>query len=111
MSRNMSKAAAEGSRRRSRRTSFILMAVSAIVVIALLVNEQVALLYILATVGIAVLLAVVALSDLQGSRQTTAQQQQAPFDDAATIGDGITQPPASSYGRSAARPAKSKPRA
>lgn len=87
--------------------SFLWMAMAAIVVIALLVNEQVALLYILATLGIAVLLGVVAMSDLQGSRRTTAQD--APFDDAAAIGDGVTQSTAAtSFGQNAARAARKR---
>lgn len=89
--------------------SFLWMAIAAAVVITLLVNEQVALLYVIATLSIAVLLVIVAFSDLRGARQATVQD--APFDDAAAIGDGVTRATAdASFGSGASRAAKRQPR-
>ena len=73
------------SRRKSRKSLYISLAVVA-VIIALLWQEQVALLYVLATLSVAGLLAVVAIADLHGARQSAAGP--APFDDSAAIGDG-----------------------
>ncbi len=61
--------------------------VFAAIVITLLVMEQVAILYVLATLGIALLLIVVALSNLKGAHATTLTEP--PLDDAAAISDGI----------------------
>lgn len=85
MSRNVDRAATTRARRKGRRTMLWWIAAVAVVVIALLVMEQVALLYVLATLSIAGLLAVVALADLRGAKQTTAQIP--PGDDSAAIGD------------------------
>jgi hypothetical protein len=54
-------------------------------VTGLIYREQIALLYILATVSVTVLLVIVALADLGGARQATSP---APFDDAAALADG-----------------------
>lgn len=52
------------------RTSLIASVIAALVVIVLLYLEQVALLYVLATLSVAGLLTVVALADLEGARAT-----------------------------------------
>jgi hypothetical protein len=57
------------------------------VVITLLVLEQVAILYVLATLSITVLLIIVAFSDLRGAQ--AAEATRAPLDDAAAISDGL----------------------
>ena len=88
MSRNYSRAAADGVRKRRRRNSLLVSAVAVVVIIALLALEQVALLYLIATLGVAALLLVVAFSDLHGVRQTaTASAAAVPADDSAAIGD------------------------
>ncbi|HEX8721574.1 MAG TPA: hypothetical protein VF736_13145 [Pyrinomonadaceae bacterium] len=88
MSRNYSRAATEGARKKRRRNSLLLSAVAVAVIIALLATEQVALLYLIATLGVAVLLLVVAFSDLHGAQQTAAAAvAPVPADDAAAIGD------------------------
>ena len=74
--------------KRGRNRTIIWVAVVLAVVITLLVTEQVALLYLLATVSVTALLIVVAWSDLGGARAPAAEP--APFDDAAAIADGHT---------------------
>jgi hypothetical protein len=77
------------------------------VVIALLVMEQVALLYVLATLSVAGLLVVVALADLRGARQVT--EQLAPGDDSAAIGDRTAKAaPATSFGSTSPRALRNK---
>jgi hypothetical protein len=73
--------------KRRRRMTLLYMAIVAAIVIALLAMEQIALLYVLATLSVAALLIVVALSDLKG---TERGREPAPFDDAAAIADGQT---------------------
>jgi hypothetical protein len=73
---------------RRRNTILWILAVVA-VVIGLLAKEQIALLYVLATLSVAALLIVVAWSDLGGAR-AVATGEPAPFDDAAAIADGQT---------------------
>jgi|GEM_PF-1851286 len=108
MSRNVGRGAATasaGRRKKGRRTSVLLVLASVVIVVVLLATEQVAVLYVLATLGVAALLAVVALSDLRGAREAT--EQAAPYDDAASIGDGRASAPASTtFGSTAARPLK-----
>jgi hypothetical protein len=110
MSRNVGRAAAASAasrRKKSRRTSILIVLASVILVITLIATEQVAALYVIATLGVAALLAVVALSDLRGTRQTT--EQAAPYDDAAAIGDGRTSAASSTtFGSTAARPLKNR---
>ncbi len=65
---------------------FLWVAALAAIVITLLLMEQVAVLYLLATLGVSGLLIVVALSDLGDARKLT---EPAPFDDSAAIGIGI----------------------
>lgn len=68
MSKNVGRASARV--KRKSRTSLIALVVAALVVIVLLYLEQVALLYVLATLSVAGLLTVVALSDLKGVSAT-----------------------------------------
>ena len=83
----MDRRATPSSMRRKRRLStFLWVSVLAAVVITLLVTEQVALLYVLATLSVAGLLIVVALADLGGARRAVTEV--APLDDAAAIADG-----------------------
>lgn len=77
----------KGARVKSR-TSLYLSLLAVAVVIGLLWQEQIALLYVLATLSVAGLLAVVAIADLRGARQGAAGP--APFDDSAAIADGRT---------------------
>lgn len=70
-------------RKRRRRLTLLWCAVSAAVVIGLIYKEQIALLYILATVGVTILLLIVAKADLHGARRTP----ESPLDDAAAIAD------------------------
>ena len=81
---NRNAAAAVRSRRRL--MTLLWSAVVAITVIFLIYKEQIALLYILATVSVTVLLVIVAMADLDGARRTG---QLAPFDDSAAAADGI----------------------
>lgn len=86
--------------KRSRRTTVLITLAVVAVVIALLVMEQVAVLYVLATLGIVGLLIIVAWSDLGQSRQTAGDAP--PRDDAAAIADGLAAP-ASGFGANAPR--------
>jgi len=90
MSRNYSRAA-EGARKKKRRNSILVSAVVVAIIVGLLMWEQVALLYLLATVGVAVLLIVVAFADLHGSTPTAAEARPATPDDSAAIADGLAQ--------------------
>jgi hypothetical protein len=64
------------------------------VIVILLVLEQVALLYLIATLGVAVLLIIVAFADLHGEPADVATQ--APADSAAAIADRTARPAAAS---------------
>ncbi|OLE53831.1 MAG: hypothetical protein AUG51_11110 [Acidobacteria bacterium 13_1_20CM_3_53_8] len=86
MSRRLPSAAAARRRRRTR--TLIWVAALAIITISLIYFEQTALLYILATLGVTVLLIVVAMADLAGTEKTAAQTP-VPADDAAAIGSGM----------------------
>ena len=79
---------AGAARKRSRRWTYLWVGLALAVVITLMVTEQVALLYLLATVSVTALLVVVAWSDLEGKRGREVGA--APFDDAAAIADGRT---------------------
>ncbi len=87
MSRNAKRTTALRSRRKSRKSIYISL-VAVAVIIVLLWQEQVALLYVLATLSVAGLLTIVAFADLHGARQSPAGS--APFDDSAAIADGTT---------------------
>ena len=55
--------------KRRRRLAVLWIAVTAVVVIALMATEQIALLYVLATLGVTGLLLIVAFADLRGSQE------------------------------------------
>jgi len=90
MSRNYSRAA-QGARKQRRRNSVVISAVAVAIIVGLLIWEQVALLYLLATLGVAVLLLIVAFSDLQGASPTAEEVRPATPDDSAAIADGLAQ--------------------
>jgi hypothetical protein len=91
MSRNYSRAA-EGARKKRRRNSILISVAVAAVIIVLLALEQIALLYLMATVGVAVLLLIVAFADLHGATPVTAAAVQPSVpDDSAAIADGLAQ--------------------
>ena len=90
MSRNYSRAAADAVRKRRRRNSLLVSAVAVVVIVTLLVTEQVALLYLLCTLGVVALLLVVAFSDLHGAKEPASALGPAPADDSAAIGSGLT---------------------
>jgi hypothetical protein len=77
---------AGGARKNSRRTIFIWLASASAIIIALIWTEQVALLYVLATLSVTALLLIVAMADLGGARQTLTEP--APNDDSAGAADG-----------------------
>ena len=70
-----------------RRMTLVWIALAAAIIIGLIWKEQVALLYVLATLSLTALLLIVAFSDLGGSRQPLTAP--APNDDAAAAGDGL----------------------
>lgn len=81
--------------RRRRKTFTILWtAVLAIGVMTLIYYEMTAVLYILATVGVTILLVVVAMSDLHAADRNTSSSVK--IDDAAALGSGVT----STFGKS-----------
>lgn len=88
-------------RKQRRRMTLLWSLVTAIVVITLIYKEQVAILYILATVSVAVLLFVVAKADLAGAHNVSGQM--APMDDAAAIGSNLTTSPSTTFGSTAPR--------
>ncbi len=100
MSRNYSRAAADTARKKRRRTSLLISTAAIVVIIVLLVTEQVALLYLLATLGVVALMLVVAFSDLRGVEQPAPL----PADDSAAIGDrsGAARVTTSTFGATAA---------
>lgn len=100
MSRNAPKGAAARGRRKSRR-SLLYIALSALVIIVLLYLEQIALLYVIATLSVAALLTVVAFADLRPARQPATGP--APHDDSAAIADGGKTTPSTTFGADRAR--------
>ena len=111
MRRNYTRAAADGVRKRRRRNSLLVSAAAVVVIIVLLVLEQVALLYLICTLGVVGLLLVVAFSDLHGAKQSAPAP--APADDAAAIPDGLTGTAAAAvtnYGAAAPRRPRRRPR-
>lgn len=72
--------------KRRRRITLIWIAAVAAGVIGLIWAEQIALLYVLATLGVTALLVVVALADLSGSRRSSNESSAY---DAAAIADGV----------------------
>ena len=110
MSRTYSRAAAQGARKRRRRNSLLVSAAAVAVIIVLLALEQVALLYLIATLGVVALLLVVGFADLQRA-QTAAVP--VPADDAAAIADrGVSgaAPAASTYASAVPRRPKRRQR-
>jgi hypothetical protein len=81
---------ASASRGRTSRRKITLLWIAALfaLIITLIVLEQTAMLYVLATLGLTGLLLVVAVADLSGARR--ALTEPAPADDAAAIGTGIS---------------------
>ena len=84
--RRVGTAGSTAARKRRGRKSLLISAAVAVGVIALIWTEQVALLYVLATLSVAALLVVVAFSDLGRARLLT---QQPPGDDSAAAGDAM----------------------
>lgn len=94
-----------------RNRSILWIAGIGLIVLLLIYFEQTAILYVLATVGVTVLLAIVAFADLKGV--PNAEELPKPADDAAAIGTGIgsTLPSpegAKATARNVARPARRK---
>ena len=77
---------ATGARKRRGKRSLLYIAIVAVVVIGLIWQEQVALLYVLATLSVSALLVVVAFSDLGHARRAAPA---APGDDSAAAGDAM----------------------
>lgn len=80
-------ATGSGRKKNSSRMTFLWIAIAAAIIVGLIWTEQVALLYVLATLSLTALLLIVAFSDLGGARQ--ALTAPAPNDDAAALGDGL----------------------
>lgn len=80
-------ATAAGARKGGRRITLLWIAVAAAIIVGLIWNEQVALLYVLATLSVTALLLIVAMADLGGARRPLTEP--APNDDAAAAGDGL----------------------
>lgn len=77
-----------GARRNRRLITIAWVAAMTAIVIALLYWERSDLLYVLATLGLTILLVIVALADLGAAKKSTTEP--APADDAAAIGSGLT---------------------
>lgn len=77
-----------GNRRRRKMVTILWFAAISILTIALIYWEMTAVLYILATLGVTGLLAVVAFSDLGPATNTSAEIER--VNDSAAIGSGIT---------------------
>lgn len=88
-----------GIRSKRRWTTFAWIAGTSAVIIALLYTEQIALLYVLATLAVTALLIIVALANLSGARVPYAEPR--PADDSAAIGDNLITPAAPAIAESA----------
>jgi hypothetical protein len=113
MSRNLSRAAADSTRKRRRRNSILVSIAAVGVIVVLLALEQIALLYLLATLGVAALLTIVAFADLHGvpQPQQVAASVPVPAADSAAIADRTAkQTPAVSLRSNAPRRAKRRQR-
>jgi uncharacterized membrane protein len=109
MSRNINRATADKTRKTRRRNSILLSVAVIAAIIVLLLLEQVALLYLVATLGVAVLLIIVAFSNLHGA--VTEPTLAVAADDSAAIADGITRTtPVTSYGTTRPRSTKRRQR-
>ena len=87
--------------KRGRRKTLIWIVCMAAIVIGLLYWEKIALLYVLATLGLTALMIVVAMADLGGSKKVVAEPV-VPADDAAALGAGISSTMPSGAGASIA---------
>jgi len=76
-------------RKRRRRMTLLWLAAATAVVVGLIYKEQIALLYVLATVSVTALLIIVAVSDLHDPRPAS----EPPLDDAAALADGTAAAP------------------
>lgn len=109
MSRNINRAAADKSRKTRRRNAILWSVAVIAAIIVLLALEQVALLYLVTTLGVAVLLIIVAFTDIHGTVQEPAIV--ATGSDAAAIADGVARTsPATSFVPSRPRAAKRRQR-
>lgn len=79
--------AAGGRKTSNRRMTFLWIAVVSIAIIALIWTEQIAILYVLATLSVTGLLLIVAFADLGGARRAITGP--APNDDSAAAADGL----------------------
>ena len=77
------------SMKRGRRKTLLWIAGMAAIVIGLLYWEKIALLYVLATLGLTGLMVAVALADLGGSKKIVGEPV-VPADDSAALGAGIS---------------------
>ncbi len=80
-------APARGARKSDRKRTLIYIVAVAVIFMGLIWTEQVAVLYLLATLGLTVLLLIVATADLGLAR--TPGGELAPNDDSAVMGDGL----------------------
>jgi hypothetical protein len=91
---------AVAARKHRGRMGLVWSGLAALAVIVLIYTEQIALLYVLATLSVTALLVVVALADLGDARRVT---QPPPFDDSAAAGDAMNSAAASAAPRASAR--------
>jgi hypothetical protein len=87
MARSTGTTTTGGRKKGNRRTTFIWIGLASAVIVALIWTEQVALLYVLATLSVTALLMVVAMADLGGARRPVTEA--APNDDSAAAADGL----------------------
>lgn len=76
-----------GRNKSGRRMTLVWIGLAAAIIIGLIWTEQVALLYVLATLSVTALLLIVAFADLGGAQRTLTAP--APNDDSAAVGDGL----------------------
>ena len=108
MSRRAPTTGARSSSKRGRRNTLLWIGGMTALVIGLLYWEKIALLYVLATLGLTALMIIVAMADLGGSKKIAGGEVAAvPADDAAAIGSGIS----STLPSGAVSASSSKPRA
>lgn len=100
--------ARSSSGKRGRRKTLLWIGGMTAIVIGLLYWEKIALLYVLATLGLTALMVIVAMADLGGSKKIAGGAvATVPADDAAAIGSGIS----STLPSGAGSASSSKPRA
>jgi hypothetical protein len=79
-----------GRNKRGRRKTLLWIVGMTAITVGLMYYEKIALLYVLATLGLTALMVVVALADLGGTKKVAAETvAPVPPDDAAAIGSGI----------------------